>query len=110
MTGPAARLSRILAEERAALLDGDYPALEPLAARKIALLEEIEAAKGAFPATLADDLARNARLIGAALSGLREGTARARALRTAQAGFSTYGRDGRARPVCATRPETPRRA
>ncbi|PHP28330.1 hypothetical protein [Limimaricola cinnabarinus] len=102
MSGPATmRLAALLAREKAALLAGDMAELGALVSPKRAVMAELEKelAETGAPAALADlerDLAHVARLLEAALAGLREGQARARALRAARGGFATYDREGRA--------------
>ncbi|MCP1169150.1 hypothetical protein NHG85_11560, partial [Limimaricola sp. ASW11-118] len=55
-------------------------------------------------AELEGDLAHVARLLEAALAGLREGQARAQALRAARGGFATYDREGRPSTAPASGP------
>ncbi|EYD73146.1 hypothetical protein [Limimaricola hongkongensis] len=96
-------LAALLAAERAALLSGRFEELGPIRDTKETLWQQLSAQPDMTAlTTLAADLARNARLLEAALSGLREGHARAGALRAAQGGFATYGRDGRPRAPAAT--------
>ena len=102
MSGPATmRLAALLAREKAALMTGDMAELGALVSPKREILEGLEAelSETGAPAALAElerDLAHVARLLEAALAGLREGQARAQALRAAREGFATYDRDGRA--------------
>lgn len=95
------RLAELLATERTALLSGRLADLGPMLDTKKALVETLSTQsqnRGALAAIEAD-LARNARLYEAALAGLREGEARAAALRRVEGGFATYDRDGRPRPA-----------
>ncbi|MGR3465275.1 hypothetical protein [Limimaricola sp.] len=102
MNAARTRLSALLARERAALLSGRFEALGPLLDAKEALLQQLSAQpERAALTALHAELARNARLLEAALSGLREGRARAEALRATKDGFATYGRDGRSRAPAA---------
>lgn len=98
------KLAAILTQERAALLRGDLPRLEQLAARKLTLLDRLEASpllqepqdsspEGALVQQIQALARRNAPLFEAAIAGIREARALlARARETGRA--QTYGRDG----------------
>ena len=96
------RLTRLLEQERKALMAGDLSRLARLAPRKAMLLEHIEAAIARDPPppeaeaslqTIRSLARRNARLFDAALTGIND--ARALLSRTRNGGRGqTYGRDG----------------
>jgi len=93
-------LRRLLTEEQAALRDGGLARLQPVAARKAALIERLAAVEVAVPASDRRVLAevatlarRNAQLIQAALAGLRDAGALLDRLRHPPA-LETYARDG----------------
>ncbi len=93
---PLTRLFEVLAHEKAALLSGDYGALEQLGGEKQRWLAALEGASPSQQAIrdLRQLMAENQALTEAALHGVRAGMARIAALRQVQAGLTTYERDG----------------
>lgn len=94
------RLVALLEEERAALRETDLARLDRLTPRKVQLLDQIAGAAGPGSADEVRELAtvrvlarRNARLIEAALAGLRDVQALLDRARQPVA-HTTYGRDG----------------
>lgn len=116
MSGQALmRLATLLAREKAALLSGDFAALGTLVEPKQDLLDALSKPSADTPSldtieALERDLAQTARLLEAALAGLRDGRARAEALRAARDGFATYDRDGQSWGAGAATPVLRRRA
>ena len=93
---PLTHLFEVLAQERAALLSGDYTVLERLGGDKQRWLAALEGS--APPQQSIRDLRQlmteNQALTEAALRGVQAGMARIAALRQVQAGLTTYERDG----------------
>lgn len=106
-------LRGVLADERAALTGGDFAALAAIALRMEEILRRI-AAPGphdlASLRALASDLARQQRLIEASLAGIRAARVRIAALRAAERGTRSYGRDGSSQRIGAETPGFERRA
>jgi flagellar biosynthesis/type III secretory pathway chaperone len=96
--GAEARLERLLAAERTALLAGRYDRLGSLLHRKSALIEALAESEGGAQvlARVRPLLERNLRLIGSALEGVRGARA---ALQKAAEPLRTYGPDGQAGPA-----------
>ena len=86
-------LARILEAERKALLDGRVSDLGGLSEAKVRALAGIAGDREVILAAKAK-LARNARMIEAAISGLRAALDRGGERRAVEAGFSTYKRTG----------------
>jgi flagellar biosynthesis/type III secretory pathway chaperone len=99
-------LMELLAEERLAILAGEFQRLPTLAGRKVALFAKFEAT----PATvqtlrrIGAQVSRNQKLLGAALRGLREVSDRLGVVRDLRNGFSTYDSQGQKSTVAAARP------
>ena len=109
----AVLLHAILSEERAALTGGDFAALASIALRKEELLRRF-AVQGPGDLSrlrmLASELARQQRLIEASLAGVRAARVRIAALRAAERGTRSYGRDGSSQRIGAETPGFERRA
>jgi hypothetical protein len=98
MTGRAGDLvGAVLAAERRAILDGAYDRLSGLAVEKAALADRLAQLSAGQRAAFVRGLARNARLLQAAMAGLR-GAARP----TKAPGFCHYGPDGSRAEAMAT--------
>lgn len=103
--GPLAELARILAEERALLLRGDWAGVGALGARKADCLAALEAlgAEG-WPRTGAEadvigrEVGRNQALLAAAIEGFRDAGQRRAMLRSARGGFQGYDARGARAP------------
>jgi flagellar biosynthesis/type III secretory pathway chaperone len=89
----ASRLARLLDEERVALLSGDYDRLAGLAARKEALFARLPEGDPALPG-LAAAVARNQRILEAAMRGLAAGREAIRDRQT-EPPLTTYAADGK---------------
>lgn len=89
----AARLFRLLGEERTAILSGDYDTLPAIAARKDTLFARLGPSDPALP-DLAAAVQRNQRLLEAAMRGLATGRD-AIAARSGPVELTTYAADGR---------------
>ncbi|MBW7921855.1 MAG: flagellar protein FlgN [Rubellimicrobium sp.] len=92
-----AELENLLARERAALRDGRLDDIGVIGDLKHGAMARLER-QPPDPATLAALRAlagRNARLLEAALAGLRDGAARLQAIRAASTGFHSYDGSGR---------------
>jgi len=94
----AAELLALLEEEREALCTARPDLAAALGERKLALVARLErqAPGPSVLAPLRGAARRNARLLAAALAGLREGAGRLQAIRAGAAGFDSYDRAGRA--------------
>lgn len=109
----AAALRRLIDDERAALRSGRFADLAGIALRKTAILPRLAGATRDEMQRLRDlasDLARNQRLIEAALNGVRAARARARAVRAAAQGTKSYAPDGAMRQIAAPATSVERRA
>jgi len=89
----ALRIARLLEEERAAILSGDYDTLAPIAARKDTLFARLGPSDPALP-ELAAAVQRNQHLLEAAMRGLAAGR-EAIAARDGTVELTTYAADGR---------------
>ncbi len=108
MDDAATRLSALVEAEYAALLSGNFDAMNEIVAEKLAvvgLLEEDPEADSIL-APLREALARNQRLYDRALEGLRAVTARIGALNRARSSIRTYDRLGQEHRIAPTRPGT----
>lgn len=103
-------LATLLREEREAVLAGAWDRIGALTPRKSACLATLEAAGGARLAPLAEALARNQALLGAALDGFREASSRRRMMRSARSGLATYDAKGARADVAAVPPRVERKA
>ncbi len=110
MGSETASLRAILSRERAALAAGRLADLPALVAEKQVWLSGQPGGGAGALAGLANDLARNQRLIGAALKGVQAARARAEAIRKAAEGTRSYGADGAGRVIGGTGPTIERRA
>jgi len=94
------RLTEVLETERAALVDADLAALDPIRRRKEELIAELESHPGTRLSEATRQLcARNQSLIAAALDGSRSAVRRIEELRRVQAQLSTYDSSGRKQTV-----------
>lgn len=87
-----AALADCLERERAALLDGDFGALERIEPEKAALLAGVT---GPWPEPIVTATRRNQALLAAAAEGVRAGAMRLSELRQVSTGHVTYSADGR---------------
>ena len=89
-------VERLLDDERAALVSGNLPAIEEIAARKAALADRLAGARVASEtlAALKRRAEENAALLDAAARGLRTATRRLSEIRSANGPLRTYGQDG----------------
>lgn len=111
--GTARKLLVLFEEERAALCGANLDRITELGARKLRLLAALDRCPpgAAEVETLRHAARRNARLLAAALDGLREGAGQARAIHHAAAGFNAYDSAGRSHQIVApARPDGDRRA
>ncbi len=94
---PRDHLHRILADERRALMSGDYAALAALAAEKERLLIDLDHSRPSRKGLqhLRQKMEQNQRLAEAALKGVQAAKARIGALLQVQAGLTTYDPDGK---------------
>ncbi len=105
-------LTRLLEEERAAILSGAFLEISRVSAAKERLLEKLTE----VPVPLADlrriaaEVSRNQSLLSAAIDGVRAVADRMGALRRARDGFETYGPGGDRARVGAGRPTFERKA
>lgn len=91
------KLSVLLKRERAALLAGDFVALEGLLAEKEDLITALKPNGDVAPSALkhlGEQIRRNQLLLDSALDGIREVSDRMLALQKARSGLATYGSDG----------------
>lgn len=90
------KIEELLEDERTALLSGDLAALDGIAQRKEALLEDLAWARPASDAlkSLRRKAERNAELLEAATKGLRAAMRRVAEIRRANGPLRTYGQDG----------------
>lgn len=100
-----AALGAYLERERAALVAGDFEALERLEPEKAALLAD---AAGPWPEPIVAATRRNQALLAAAAEGIRAGVVRLAELRQISKGYVTYSADGRRAPGAAVRAVTRR--
>ncbi len=103
-TGTAHRLLALLEEERAALCSANLDRVAELGTRKLHLLSALDRKLpgAAEVETLRHAARRNARLLAAALDGLREGAGRSQAIHHAPAGFNAYDSAGRSRQIATS--------
>lgn len=90
------KIDDLLEDERTALLSGDLAALQGIAERKEALLQELAHARPGGDAlkALRRKAERNAELLEAATKGLRSVMRRVAEIRRANGPLKTYGQDG----------------
>lgn len=103
-----AELLQLFDRERMALCAGDLALVAELGVDKIALVERIgtDPPDPARLAPLRTAAQRNARLLAAALAGLREGAGHLQVIRLGATGFSSYDRSGRPGHVAGTGPRS----
>ncbi len=95
----------LLEREHACLIRGDLAALAGLAEEKeaqLARLREIGALEPAIVAALRARAARNARLLDAAMQGIRRVSARLNAYRQVRRSIETYDPQGRKETIAGT--------
>jgi hypothetical protein len=95
----------LLEREHACLLCGDLAALAALAEEKeaqLARLRQIGALEPAIVAALGERAARNARLLDAAMQGIRRVSARLNAYRQVRRSIETYDPQGRKETIAGT--------
>lgn len=109
MTAPEP-LDALLEEERRLILGADWTGIEALAPRKARAIEDAAAEGPGRIAPFAGRIARNQRLLGAALDGLREALRRRAALDAARAGLVTYDARGTRAEVAPPRSRLERKA
>lgn len=104
----AVRLDRLLAAEGQALREGRYGLLDDLARRKALLVDSLALTPdgAALLARALPRLARNQRLLAAAIEGLRQAQA---LISRPPPALRTYGPDGQPGPADPTRERTLRR-
>lgn len=102
-----------LTTERAAILRGDFPALDKLRIEKVPLFDRLAQTAGMAAFDLQQigaGVSRNQRLLSAAMAGVRQASARLTAVTDARDSLRTYDQRGQARDVAQTRPAFERKA
>jgi hypothetical protein len=102
-----------LTAERAAILRGDFPALDKLRVAKVALVDRLAQSSGMTAFDLGQvgaGVARNQRLLTAAMAGVRQAGARLSAVTDARDTLRTYDQRGQTRDVAQLRPNFERKA
>lgn len=102
-----------LTTERAAILRGDFPALDRLRVAKVPLFDRLAQSDGmgAFDLQqIGAGVARNQRLLSAAMDGVRQAGARLTAVTDARDTLRTYDRLGQTHDVAQSRPAFERKA
>lgn len=101
--GTARKLLALFEEERAALCSANLDRVAELGVRKLRLLTALDRQPpgAAELESIRHAARRNARLLAAALDGLREGAGQARAIRHAASGFNAYDSAGRSHQIIA---------
>lgn len=97
----ARKLLALFEEERGALCTANLDRVAELGARKLRLLKALDRRppRAAELETLRHAARRNARLLAAALDGLREGAGKAQSIRHAVSGFNAYDSAGRCHQI-----------
>lgn len=105
-------LLRVLDDERAALLRGDYADLDKLAPTKQKLLARLgeQALSATNMKRVALAIRRNQALLAAAIEGMRAAKGRMEGLRQQRSSFSTYDKTGQRQLVDAQRSVIERKA
>ncbi|MBL4813632.1 MAG: flagellar protein FlgN [Rhodobacteraceae bacterium] len=112
----ADQIESLLAAERQAILSGAFEELPLLAPRKTELFTQLQnigqiaRGDGQRVRRIGAGLARNQRLLAAAISGVREAARRLDLLQRSENGFLTYDRQGQKAKVGQKRPAVERRA
>ncbi|WP_322893023.1 MULTISPECIES: flagellar protein FlgN [unclassified Yoonia] len=105
-------LLTLLAAEAAAIIAGDYAALDNLAARKTALIDHLPQALAQSQdlRLVADALTQNQALLGAAITGIGAARDRLAALRKVREGLQVYDQSGQFAAPAITRPDLVKKA
>ncbi len=102
-----------LTAERAAILRGDFPGLDRLRVEKVPLFDRLAQTNGmaAFDLQqIGSGVARNQRLLAAAMAGVRHAGARLSAVTEVRDTLRTYDRSGQTCDVAGHRPAFERKA
>ncbi len=105
-------ISDLLKTERAMLTDGRFDALASISERKMALLSPSALAglRAEQISAIGRDVLRNQRLLSEARRGIEDAAERVREMRTAKAGFRSYGPEGQSELFSTITPSVERKA
>ncbi|MEM9787589.1 MAG: flagellar protein FlgN [Pseudomonadota bacterium] len=107
-----ARILAVLDDERAAIRQADYGALDRLAAEKETLFRALHTGKPADAelAAIKERIDQNQTLLSAAIKGVAEAQSRLSAMRTVREGLSVYDKSGQVSNVKTGRSELEKKA
>ncbi len=106
----AAALFHHLEEERRAVLSGDYRTLEKIASAKADLLSDLARDDPGLLQSIASAIARNQRLLAAAIEGVQTAQQRIAVLKDVRDTLRTYDAQGHKANLSESRPTIERKA